>query len=713
MGATGYGWAGTGRRGGGRVGLVQAAVAAAILIALSLVRAGDPVVLESLRLAGFDQLQRWYPREAEPVPVRVVDVDEASLSRIGQWPWPRSVLADLSTRLTEAGAAVVVFDMLFAEPDRGERGADGATASDRRFAEALSAGRGVLGMVLVAEPTGAERPTKAGIAVVGADPVPGLAQFPGAVGALAPLAAAAKGEGAINVVPDRDGVVRRLPLFLAQGQRAIPSLSAEALRVAQGAAGHVLRSEPDGRITARIGNLMVPLDARGEIWLRFAAAAEGARTPAWQVLDGSGAAATMKGAIVLVGSSAAGLKDLRATPVAQAVAGVDIQAEAIAGMLLGQGLIRPTWAALAEAGYAALIVLLAMALAAWRGLPAAAAATLAGLGGAAVTAALAFSGEGLLLDASYPMLAVLLAFAGQSAVLYQRLESEQRRVRDAFQHYLSPVLVERLAARPDQLVLGGETRRLTVLFCDIRGFSRRAGGLDPQVLTAFVNSVMTPLSDAVLESGGTVDKFMGDGLMAFWNAPLDEPDHAARACAAALDMAGRMPAINQALEAVLPAAMLPVEVGIGIDTGDCCVGNFGSTRRFDYSALGETVNFAARFEGLSRIYGVPIVVGEATRAAAPALAMIPLDETVVRGAVRPVTVHALLGDAEQASAGGFPALSAAHDDLRRAMAAEDRMASEAALERCRTLDADGRLAQFHAVMAARIAAGGPLRGVGL
>ncbi|WP_374444399.1 CHASE2 domain-containing protein [Stella sp.] len=685
-------------------------MAAAVLLLLAALRLADPVALEALRLAGFDQMQRWFPREDAAVPVRVVDVDEASLARLGQWPWSRAVLADLTRRLGEAGAAVVAFDMLFAEPDRGERDAAGAADGDRRFAEALAAGRGVLGLALVGEATGASAAGKAGIAVVGRDPAAGLHRFPGVVRGLPVLAAAAGGEGAINAVPDRDGVIRRLPLYLALGERIVPSLAAEALRVAQGAAGHLLRVEPDGRVTARIGNLVVPADGAGEVWLRFARREEAPRVPAWRALAGE--AEGLRGAIVLVGSSAAGLKDLRTTPVAQAVAGVDIQAEAVAAMLLGQTAIRPVWAGLAELGYAALIALAAILLAAWRGLPAAAVATAFGVAGAGATASLAFAGDGLLLDATFPGLALGLVFAGQSVVLYQRSERERRRVREAFQRYLSPVLVERLAARPQQLVLGGETRRLSVLFCDIRGFTRRAGGLDPQVLTEFVNRMMTPLSDAVLESGGTVDKFLGDGLMAFWNAPLDDADHAEHACRAALAMAGRMAAVNRDLEGVLPAAMLPVAVGIGIDTGPCAVGNFGSARRFDYSALGEPVNFAARFEGLSRIYGVAIVIGEATRAAAPAMATIPLDETVVRGALRPVPVHALLGDERLAATEAFQRLAGAHLDLRAALADEDRLAAGAALARARALD-DGTLAQFHAVIAARLAGDGPLRGVGL
>ncbi|MCC7274034.1 MAG: adenylate/guanylate cyclase domain-containing protein [Alphaproteobacteria bacterium] len=691
-------------------------------------RLADPAPLEAIRLAWFDQVQRWSPRPAEPVPVRIVDIDEASLARLGQWPWPRTLLAALTRRLDQAGAAAVVFDILFAEPDRWSpegartliRGTPNEAAlaelvgrlpdPDGDFAAALAATRSVLGMALVGEAAGLPVETRSGLAFVGADPTPELHRFAGATRGLPVLAAAARGEGAINAVPDRDGVIRRLPLLLAVGDRAVPSLAAEALRVAQGAAGHLVRNDGDGRLLVRIGNLIVPTDRRGEAWLHYAASPDAPRLAAWRVLEEGWSAEGMRGAIVLVGSSAVGLKDLRTTPMATAVAGVDIQAEAIANMLLGVTLARPAWAPAAEIAYASLIALLLIALGAWRGLAAGAVAAAAGIAGAGVVAWTAFDGDRMLLDPTFPTLTVAAVLLVQSAILYQRTEAERRRVRTAFQHYLSPALVERLAARPDRLELGGETRTLSVLFCDIREFSRRAEALDPQALTTFVNAVMTPLSEAVLAEEGTVDKFLGDGLMAFWNAPLDEPRHAARACAAALAMVARMQAVNAALAATLPERMLPVAVGIGIGTGECCVGNFGSARRFDYSALGETVNFASRFEGLSRHYGVPVIIGEETRSAAPHLATLEIGEASIRGASRPVRIHALLGDAALAQSPSFRALRDVHEVLRAALAAGDGDAVARALAACRGVD-DGRLVRLHETMAGRAGPGDgpPLR----
>ncbi|MGE0716938.1 MAG: CHASE2 domain-containing protein [Alphaproteobacteria bacterium] len=696
-------------------GAAQALVAAGLLALALVLRTADPGPVAAVRLAGFDQMQRWSPRPAEPVPVRVVDIDEESLARLGQWPWPRTLLATLTERLAAAGAAAIVFDVLLSEPDRWSpegarallRGAgDPETAAlidrlpdpDRAFAAALAATRSVLGMALTAEPGGSPEGLRSGMAVVGPDPSPGLRHFSGVTRALPVLAAAARGEGAINAVPDPDGVIRRLPVLLALDHGIVPSLAAEALRVAQGAAGHVVRNDGDGRLLHRIGNLVVPLDRHGEIWLHYAAAPEAPRTPAWRLVAREDGGQPLRGAVVLVGSSAVGLKDLRTTPIATAVAGVDIQAEVIANMLLGAALARPEWATAGEAGYAAAVALLLILLGARFGLAGAAAAAVAGIAGAAATAWLAFTGDRLLLDATFPAATLALVLAGQAVVLYQRTDAERRRVREAFRHYLSPTLVDRLAARPERLRLGGETRELSVLFFDIRDFSRRAAALDPQVLTGFVNGVMTPLSDAVLAEEGTVDKFLGDGLMAFWNAPLDEPRHAARACRAALDIVARMDSVNAALAGTLPAAMLPVAIGIGIDTGPCCVGNFGSARRFDYSALGETVNFAARFEGLSRTYSVPVVIGEATRAAAGDLATLEIGPAIVRGAARPVVVHALLGDAATAATPGFRALAAAHDELRAALAVGDSGAVERAMARCRASDGDGRLSLLHAAM---------------
>jgi len=699
----------TGRRIRGR-GVLALAVAAVTLAVLLAVRVLAPPVLGDLRDYVFDTMQRWSPRAYEPVPVRIVDIDEESLARHGQWPWSRALLAGLVDRLGEAGAAVVVLDLLLSEPDRASprrvldamragggdaaalRAAEAALAGvadpDQRLAAALARTASVLGLALTGEQAGGAFAPKAGFAVVGPDPAALPPSLPGLVAPLPGLAEAAAGLGAVNVVPDADGVVRQVPLVLARDGVLVPSLAAEAIRVATGAGGYALRvAAADGRAVAitemRIGTLIVPTTAGGEIWLHYARDG-GRRVPAWAVLDGSAAGARLAGAIVLVGTSAAGLKDLRATPLDPAAAGVEIQAEAIEQMLLGRTLARPDWAEGGEtlailAG--GLAVLLATFLFGARG--AGAVGVAGGLAWAAGAAA-AFASRGLLVDPVAPPVATLLVAAAAIATLQWQGERERRFVRAAFARYVSPALLDRLARAPGRLRLGGDTRPLTLLFCDVRNFTRRAEGMDAEDLTRFVNGLMTPLAEAVMATGGTVDKFMGDCLMAFWNAPVDEPDHVRQGCRAALALVRRLDTLNRGWIEADPA-FEPVAIGIGLNSGVCSVGNFGSEQRFDYSAIGDVVNRAARFETLSPELGATIVAGDAVRAGAPDFAFLSLGRVAVRGASEPVRVHALVGGPERAGDSAFAAVTERHARLLDRIEAGAAGAADAAdaLAACR------------------------------
>jgi adenylate cyclase len=225
---------------------------------------------------------------------------------------------------------------------------------------------------------------------------------------------------------------------------------------------------------------------------------------------------------------------------------------------------------------------------------------------------------------------------------------------------MAPALVEQLAADPSRLVLGGEERDITILFADVRGFTRLSEGMNAQVLTQFVIELFSPLSQTIMNTGGTIDKYIGDSVMAFWNAPLDQPDHGARACRAALGMLGDLKALNERLRAVAERdgrPFRPVSLGIGINSGNCCVGNFGSAQRFDYSALGDDVNLASRLEGLTKMYGLPIVIGERTARAVPDLAVMEVDLMRVRGYQRAVRIFTVLGDEAHRRSDGFERLA--------------------------------------------------------
>jgi adenylate cyclase len=260
-----------------------------------------------------------------------------------------------------------------------------------------------------------------------------------------------------------------------------------------------------------------------------------------------------------------------------------------------------------------------------------------------------------------------LAYAAMTVVVYRRSERQREFVRKAFSRYLAPALVERLAKDPSKLELGGESRDVSVLFADVRDFTGRSEGLSAAEVVQFLNGVLTPMTQSVLVEAGTIDKYFGDGLMAFWNAPLDVIDHAERACAAALAMREALPALNARLEA--GRSERPIEIGVGINTGEAFVGNMGSDMRFDYSIVGDTVNVASRLEEATKELGVPIVVAESTMRQAPAFVFVPLGEIVLRGRSHPTPIYALHGTAAQAGV-AFADFLERHNTALAAFAAE-------------------------------------------
>jgi adenylate cyclase len=287
-----------------------------------------------------------------------------------------------------------------------------------------------------------------------------------------------------------------------------------------------------------------------------------------------------------------------------------------------------------------------------------------------------------------------VVFAATMPLLLLLTDRERQFVRGAFGRYLSPALVERLADHPEALKLGGESRDLTVMFTDIRGFTALSEHLAPDELTGLLNGFLTPMTDVLLRHEATIDKYMGDAIMAFWNAPLDLPDHRRRACLAALDMLAALAALNR-------RSARDLRIGIGLNAGPALVGNLGSAQRFSYSAIGDSVNLASRVEGLTKSYGLAILVTDPVRAGAPELAFIEVDRVRVLGRSEPVCVFALLGDAAHAQAPAFVALAAAHARLLAAYRAADLAAAEAALAAVRVL-APPELAALCALYAERL-----------
>ncbi|MCX5512221.1 adenylate/guanylate cyclase domain-containing protein [Kaistia algarum] len=636
-------------------------VVAAFLAGATLLRLSDPFAVQALRYLGFDLYQRLDP--APPLadkPVAIVDIDEASLKALGQWPWPRTRMAELASRLTANGAAAVAFDILFSEadqtspeevvkrlpPEQAARVAgmvDPAAGNDNVFAGVLASTPSVLGISL--SRGGGDPPElRVGFATAGDDPRAYVPDFTGAVRNLPTLEQAAQGVGSINWIPDRDQIVRRVPLVFRVGNQYVPSLAAEALRVAQGAGSYILKAsnasgeEAFGASTGlnhiKIGAIIVPTDSEGAVWLRFRPSDPGSFIPAMSVLDGTMAPDAVNGRIVLVGTSAAGLLDLRATPIDVAVPGVEIHAQVIEHILSGRTFARPDFARGVEL---LVMVLLGIGLAVIAPRLSAIHGALLGfatIGGLLAAGYFAFDPGGLLFDVLYPALVLILLTIGTALYTYREAERSKAGVRRAFQYYVSPDVVDEIIADPSRLELGGEVRVLTLLFCDVRGFTTISEGMTAHELTRFINNLLTPLSEIILKHRGTIDKYMGDAIMAFWNAPLDDPDHARHAINAAEEMLAAMAPLNEAWQREAEAAgrsMPLVKIGVGVNTGECCVGNLGSATRFDYSCIGDEVNVASRFESLTKEYGLTLLMGEQTARLAGRDEIIEVDRVQVRG----------------------------------------------------------------------------------
>jgi len=689
----------------------------ALLLIAAWVSFQDVPVVDQLRNLVFDSYQRQRPRAYRAdLPVRIVDIDEESLQRLGQWPWPRDLMARLVDRLGELGAATVALDIIFAEPDRFSPSnlvrvwqdrpelaalrTSIAQLPDSDAALAQSVGRtpSVTAFALSDAGRSAAPQSKGGFASAGDDPLPFVQRYRGAVTTLPAIEAAAAGNGATNYVPDADNTVRRAPLLLALNDTLYPSFAAEALRVAQGAGSYTIKSSGASRETGfgaatgiamvRIGNAIVPTDAAGRMLLHDSGHVAQRFIPAWSVLEAGFDGQKIAGMIVFVGSTAEALKDIRTTPLAAVIPGVEIHAEVIEQILAQDFLHRPDWFQGAETlAFVVLGIVLIIAIhyagALWSLLIAAIAAA----------AAIAVSWYGFthlayLIDPLFPCLVILLVYLSSSLLAYIRTEREKRFVRNAFSRYMSPVLVDQLSSHPELLVLGGRMRNLTILFSDIRGFTRIAEQLDPEELTRLINRFLTPLTNVIQESGGFVDKYMGDCVMAFWNAPLDIPGHGRLALETALKMRSELDQLNEKLKAEAAAANrkpIVLAAGIGLNSGRACVGNMGSEQRFDYSVIGDAANIASRLEGLSRAYGVDVVVGEDTAGEAPELALLELDLVRVKGRDTPLRIFTLLGDAQMAASDGFRQLKEVHANLLAAYRRQDWPAADVALAFCRPL----------------------------
>jgi adenylate cyclase len=647
------------------------AVCVLLLFALVPLRLADPQPLQELRLRTFDLLQVLRPRPQTARPVVIVDIDEDSLKAVGQWPWPRTTVAVLVNKITELGAAAIGFDVIFAEPDRMSpaiaersfRGIDEATrakldslpSNDDVLADAIRHSRVVVGQAgtaAVSPKTQDQAALQTGVAYFGPDPAPYLVTFPGLLRNVPAIEQAAAGRGLFSLSPERDGIVRRVPVIMTAQDTLVPALTMEMLRVVTDSSAVIVRVNDAGVQSVGVRGLQLPTDRDGQFWVHFNKHDPARYVSAKDVLSGNVPSDRMRSRLVLIGTSAIGLLDLKTTPVEAAMPGVEVHAQILESVLGKSLLVYPNYAIGAEL-IAAVLCGLAIIIAA----PMLSALVVALLGAVLIAGLVALSlyffiVHNLLIDFTYPLISSWLIYLVLTFVNYFREQKQRQQIRSAFGYYLSPHMVEQLARSPAKLVLGGEERRMTILFSDVRGFTTISEHYkdDPQGLTRLMNRFLTPLTNAIIERKGTIDKYIGDAIMAFWNAPVDDAEQEINACDAALEMQARAAALNDELKQEAAASgteYMPLRVGIGLNTGPCVVGNMGSDFRFNYSVLGDTVNVASRLEARTKDYRLPLVIGSRTAdGAKPKFAIMEIDLIQVKGKRRPEAVFAVLGRKE-------------------------------------------------------------------
>jgi adenylate cyclase len=705
------------------------AVCIVLLFALVPLRVLDPRPIEELRLRTFDLFQVLRPRPQTSFPVVIVDIDEASLKAIGQWPWPRTTVADLVTRITQLGAVAIGFDVIFSEPDRmspavAEHSFEGLDAetrakldalpsNDEVLADAIKHSRVVVGEAgsAVSEPrTEAEQALQTGFAIVGPDPTDDLVTFPGLLRNVLPIEQAAAGRGLFSIRAERDGIIRRVPVIMEAQDTLVPALSMEMLRVVTKTSAILVRSDNAGVRAVAVPGLEVPTDRNGQFWVHFNKTNPARYVSAKDVLQGQVPADRLRDRLVLIGTSAIGLLDIKTTPVEAAMPGVEVHAQIIESVLTKTLLTNPNYAIGAE-----LIVAVLFGLAIITVAPLLSPAVVVVLGVLLVAGLIGLSlflfvAHNLLIDFTYPLMSSWLIYLVLAFVNYFREQKQRQQIRSAFGFYLSPHMVEQLARSPERLVLGGEERRMTILFSDVRGFTTISEHYkdDPQGLTHLMNRFLTPLTNAIIERKGTIDKYIGDAIMAFWNAPVDDAEQEANACDAALEMQARAAALNVELKREAEAnsgVYMPLRVGIGLNTGPCVVGNMGSDFRFNYSVLGDTVNVASRLEARTKAYRLPLVIGSRTaERAQEKFATMEIDLIQVKGKKDPEAVFAVLGRAETQQDPRCQELRALNAEMLSTFRKQKWDEALVLIERCRGIANGFDLDGFYDMYSERIAA---------
>lgn len=680
------------------------------------------------RLDQFIYAQRMVlamPSTPDPRVV-IVDIDEKSLEEVGRWPWGRHVMARLVEQLsTTYHVGTVGFDIVFAEKDetsglpvlqqlaQNDFKDDAAFQTklaklrpqldyDQRFANALAGKPVVLGYYFSQDGRSVGALPAAALSQTAFnDATQAIIQANGFGGNLPPLQQNARGAGFFNAEPDSDGVIRRVAMLRQFGDQYYESL---ALAVVRSHLNHP-PIEPQfahdvvggkGYLEGlKVGPLRFPLDERGRALVAFRGAQKQFQyISASDVLSGRADKAALEGRIVLIGTTAPGLKDLRVVPVDPAYPGVEIHANVISNILEGN--------VAAELVDANLQLLVLGVLAAWLLIyfrAAVASVWILGLTIFVLTVNfLLWQHEHIALPVAATLLAIAAIYAVNMACGYFFVARNKRQMASLFGQYAPPELVERMSAEPKKYSMEGQSRELTVLFSDVRGFTTLAEGMEPKDLARFMNEFLTALTEVIrVQHLGTIDKYIGDCVMAFWGAPVDDEKHASHAVLAGLDMLRAIEALGPSLQ---QQGWPAIQIGVGINTGRMTVGDMGSKLRKSYTVMGDAVNLASRLEGITKYYGVGLVVGATTRdAVGDAVIFRELDRIRVKGREEPITIYEPLCRATDAS----PSVLAELADFHFALACYRRRDWQAAEQALHALLAESPDCTLYRTYLARIA----------
>ena len=559
------------------------------LLIIVVVVFNGPTFVESVKLRYFDTLITKQKPTVNNI--YTVNIDDATLDRYGQWPFKRDQYANLIAQLYAHNAGLVVWDIMMPENDR--------LGGDKALADTLKDHP----VILANTPSQVtkNKAKKPGSAVIGAEHIKTIYNYPGVIANIPILEESAVGVGMINTLPEIDGVNRRLPLFVSYNNEVYPSLPLEVLRVMSGDSTFQVKLNENGVEKMRIPSFRpIATDSLGQIWVD------------WSQKSNQVSAVNLpkdfNKAIVIVGTSAAGIGN----PVATSLGSVwpqDMQAAVIGTLANNINIERPDWAPGAELLTLIAISIIILILSRWVYVGLGVGIVL--LGSIVPVSMYLFDTYKILFDAIVPVAGGVLVMLHAYGVKFISEFLQKQQIKKQFGTYLSPAMVEKLQKNPELLKLGGETRELSIMFTDVRGFTTISEhyGKDVQGLTQIMNRYMTAMTAKIIENEGTLDKYIGDAQMAFWNAPLDDKDHALHAVKTGLDMLEDLDEFNKEIaQENIPA----FGMGLGINTGDVVVGNMGSSQRFDYTCLGDSVNLASRLEGQSKNYGVRIVLGPKT-----------------------------------------------------------------------------------------------------